>query len=78
MDIGGHVETRRQESLRATKDKGPDTDSEAEPSNHSKPKRGQETKGRDNGRGSRSATWGGPANATGSMTADQRMAQGYG
>ena len=76
VDIGGHVETRRRESLRATKDKGPDTDLEADPSNCGKPKKGQETKSRDSGRVSGGATWGGTANATGSMTAAQRMVQG--
>ena len=39
MDIGVHVENRQQESLHATKDKGPDTDSEADLSNRGKPKR---------------------------------------
>ena len=39
VDFGGHVETRRQESLHTTKDKGPDMDSEAELINRRKPQR---------------------------------------
>ena len=44
MDFGGHVETCRQENLRATGNKVPDEDLEAEPSNRGKPKRGQEAR----------------------------------
>ena len=78
VDIVVKVDTCRQESFRATKDKGPDTDSEAVLINRSNPKRGKETKSRDSGRGGRSTTWGVPANATGSMAVAQRMVQGYG
>ena len=37
MDFGRHMETCRQDSLRATEDKGLDEDLEAEPINHGKP-----------------------------------------
>ena len=76
MDFGGHVETHRQESLRSTKDKGPDADLEAGPINRGKPKRGQEAEIIDSGRGGGSTTWGGPANATGGMAATQSSVQG--
>ena len=78
MDFGGHVETRRQESLRATEDKVPDEDSEAEPSNSGKPKSGQEAESKDNGRGGGRTTWGGPINATGGIATTQRLVQGCG
>ena len=78
MDFGGHVETRRRESLRATEDKGPVEDSEAEPSNCGKPQRGQEEESRDRGRGGGSTTWGGPTNATGGMETTQSLVQGCG
>ena len=51
VDIGGHVETRQQKSLRKAKySKRPDTDLEADPSNRNNFKRRQETKIRDSGR----------------------------
>ena len=67
MGFGGNVETRRRESLRATEDKGPVKDSEAELGNRGKPQRGQEEESRDSGRGGGRTTWGGNANATGGM-----------
>ena len=67
MDFGGHVETRRQESLRATEDKGSVEDLEAEPSNRGKPQRGQEEESIYSRRGGGSITWGGTSNARGGM-----------
>ena len=67
MDFRGHVETRRRESLRATEDKTPVEDLEAEPSNCGKPQRGQEEERRDSGRRGGIITWGGHANATRGM-----------
>ena len=78
MDIRGHVETRRRESLRVTKEKEPDTDLEAEPRNSGKPKRGHEKKSRGSGSRGGIATWGVPANATGSVAAAKGVVQGCG
>ena len=72
------METRQRESLRTTKDKGPDKDSEPDPSNRGKPKRGQEKTSRNSRRGGGSATWGGPAIATGILAEAERLVQGCG
>ena len=78
MDFGGHVETHRQESLRTTEDKGPDKDSEAEPSNRGKLKMVKEAESRDSRRGGGGTTWGGPANSMGGMATTQMFLQGCG